>query len=121
MALDPTEMLIGLAAQTGTVGALVKWLLTRAVQQLDDSLKSLQTDVKALETDLKALDNTDRDQAKALLELKIQNAYLLEQIRQNKDELERVKEQHGEFGGFLASIGFKRSSGTAPTRPTEGT
>ncbi len=87
--------------------ALVGFLLKRAINNLDDSIR----DVKA---SLKALDTTDRDQAKYILELQIQAKYLNEKVRTLEDAQVRAAEKLEEFGKFLSRIGFQRAGNKVP-------
>lgn len=88
--------------QLGAI-ALVGFLLKRAINNLDDSIR----DVKA---SLKALDTTDRDQGKAILELTIQAKFLLEKIHELEDRGQRFGDRLEEFGRFMSrELGFRRS------------
>lgn len=97
---------IGWVVQTGLV-ALVGFLLRRAITSLDDQLRNINAK-------LGALDLTDREQAREILELKIQAKYLNEELHGTKDQLARMSERHEEFGKFLSRIGFQRAGNKMP-------
>lgn len=75
--------------------ALVGFLLKRAINNLDDSLK----DIKA---QLTVLDQMDRAQGKDIVELKLQNTHLNNTVR-------RLEDRYDHIAGFLQSKGMRRS------------
>ncbi len=96
MSLELTGSQVGWVVQTLGI-ALVGWLLKRAINGLDESLR----DIKA---QLHLLDSTDKQQGRDILEQSIR-------LRHVEGAVARMDERHEQFGRFLQSRGFRRSDG----------
>lgn len=99
----PAEYL-GYIINVGSI-ALMGWLLKRAINSLDDSIRDIRAD-------LHALDQTDRQQGKDILEQSIR-------LRLAESGLARLVDRFEEFGKFMSRMGFKRSNDVKPKPPSD--
>lgn len=84
-------LIVGLAV------ALVGYLLSRSIRQLDEKLD--KQDAK-----LDALGNKDAQHSEGILELRLRVGHL-------EAEQAAMRDRHTDFAGFLQTMGFKKRDG----------